>query len=140
MTKKILKGLGVASLLAALAVVSVPADAADLKCQVPFSFTVNGKTLAAGTYDVSTTAAMLSIRRFGGEGAFAVTNAVESRNGNDVKLVFHKYGSRYLLREVWVGGGMGRVLPPSRLERELAAAARNGQVAAGFERIVIPVL
>src|SRR5437870_2447205 len=53
MTKQLLKGFWAASLVAVLAVLCVSAEAAEIRCNVPFSFTVNGKTLPAGTYRAS---------------------------------------------------------------------------------------
>ena len=67
MTKQLLKGFWAASLVVALAVLSVPAQAAEIRAKIPFSFTVNGKTLPAGTYSVSSEAAqgVLLVRGFG---------------------------------------------------------------------------
>jgi len=42
------------------------------------------------------------------------------------KLVFHRYGDRYFLSQVWVAGSSrGRELPKSAKEKEQALAARN---------------
>lgn len=62
MTHQILKGLGATSLVAVLAVLSVPAEAATIRCKIPFSFIVNEKTLPAGTYTVSTECAQGVLR------------------------------------------------------------------------------
>ena len=48
MTKKLLKSLYAASLVAVLGVLSVPAEAVDMESQIPFSFTVQQKTLPPG--------------------------------------------------------------------------------------------
>jgi hypothetical protein len=128
MTKRMFKALMASSLVAALAFVSAPAGAADVKARIPFSFEVNGKTLAAGAYQFTTNQSMLLVRGFSA-GAFVQTNRLESREGSEPKAVFHKYGDRYILSEVWLGSGAGRTLPEGRRsERE-----------ANFERVVVPL-
>jgi len=141
MTKQLLKGFWAASLVAVLAVLSVPAQAAQIRCQIPFSFTVNGKTLSAGTYSVSTEFVQggLLVRGFG-HGAVVLANSIESPKDTGAKLVFHKYGDQYILRQAWMGAGRGRELPESRLERTLAGAAQDRKVADAFEKVVIPLL
>ncbi len=141
MTKQLLKGFWAASLVAVLAVLSVPAHAAEIRAKIPFSFTVNGKTLPAGTYSVSTEAVQggLLVRGFG-HGAVVLTNSIASGKDTGAKLVFHKYGEQYILRQAWMGGGSGRELPESRLERTLARSAQDRKVADTFEQVVIPVL
>lgn len=138
MTKRLFKLMTPAALAAVLALLSVTADAADIRCRIPFEFTVNGKTLAAGTYTVSDANHVLFVRGDSG-GAFAQTIGVGSPQDRGLRLVFEKYGEAYVLRQAWTGSGSGRELPRSRRERELAQAAKKGQVAA-VERIVIPAL
>jgi hypothetical protein len=130
MTKQLLKGLWAVSLVAVLAALSAPVEAAEIRCKVPFSFAVSGTTLPAGTYNVSTTQGRLFIRGYD-HGAFALTNGLQSGKDTEAKLVFHKYGDRYILRQVWVGGGSGHELPPPRMERKVATSV---------EQVVIPVL
>ncbi len=141
MTKQLLKGFWAAGLVAVLAVLSVSAEAAEIKCNVPFSFTVNGKTLPAGTYRVSVEAAQGTLFvRGSAQAALSLTGVIQSPKDTEAKLVFHKYGDQYILKQAWMGGGSGRELPESRLERALARAAQDRKVATGFERVVIPVL
>jgi len=141
MTKQLLKGFWAASLVAVLAVLSVPAHAAEIRAKIPFSFTVNGKTLPAGTYSVSTEAVQggLLVRGFR-DGAVVLTNSIESGKDTTPKLVFHRYGDQYILRQAWMGTGRGRELPESRVERTLARAAQDRKVADAFEKVVIPLL
>jgi hypothetical protein len=65
--------------------------------------------------------------------AFSVTNRLESRGESQAKLVFHKYGDTYILRQVWMGDGTGRELPRTRLERELM----ERKVAGAPERVIV---
>ena len=50
------------------------------------------------------------------------------------------YGDEYILRQVWTGGTSGRQLPQTRRERQLANTSGRGEIAAQFERIVVPIL
>jgi len=134
---KLFKLVTPAALAAVLALLSVTADAADIRARIPFEFTVNGRTLSAGTYTVSDSNHVLFVRG-DSAGAFAQTIGVGSPRDNQLRLVFEKYGDVYVLRQAWTGSA-GRELPRSRHERELAQAVKKGQVA-GVERIVIPAL
>jgi hypothetical protein len=140
MTKQLLKSLVAVGIVAVVAAASVPVEAAEVSCRIPFSFTVNGKTLPEGNYSVSTSTATgtLFIRGYG-TGAFVMTNRVDSRQPSEAKLVFHKYGDQYILRQVWMGGNTARELPQPPVERSLAKGAPDRKVA-GFEEVVIPIL
>ena len=72
-----------------------------------------------------------------GQGAIALTIALQSNREAGAKLVFHKYANEYVLRQVWTGGGIGREIPTSRHERQLMQAARQGTAVASVERIVL---
>lgn len=138
MTKQLLKGFLAVSLVAVVAALSVPVEAAEIGCKVPFRFAVNGKTLPEGTYQISTNDGKLFVRGYAA-GAFVLTNGVASNEPSPARLVFHKYGDQYILRQVWMGGGSGRELPQPRLERSLATGAQAGKVAV-LEEVVIPIL
>ncbi len=57
--------------------------------------------------------------------SIAQCHAVETTGRMDVgKLVFHRYGNRYFLSEIWESAtGSGRQLSPSAAEREMLARA-----------------
>jgi hypothetical protein len=116
-----IKTLFAVALIAMFTAAASPGQASQVKCDVPFSFSVNSATtLPPGVYTLSTTDALGTVLVRGASGrAFSITNRLESRQQEDAKLVFHKYGDRYILRQVWLGGGTGRALPRTRLEREL---------------------
>lgn len=133
MNGQLLKGLWAAGLIVAFAAGSVPAEAAEMSCNVPFGFVVNGKALPAGTYHLSMQQSVLLVRSFGTGGAVVLTDALQSRQETGAKLVFHKYGDRYILREAWTGGRSGRAVPESAQERELKVRA------ASVERVTIPI-
>lgn len=140
MRTQILKGAGAATMFGLL-VLCAPVQAADVTAKVPFSFSVNKKVLPPGTYSVSTGTAgagTLIVNSFGG-GAITLSTRLESREATSPKLVFHRYGDEYILREVWMGAGSGHALPQSPRERELAGA-RNGAATARLQRVEIPLL
>ena len=139
MTKQILKVLGASFVAVVFAALSVPVEAADVTCKVPFDFAVNGKTFPEGSYHVSSTADGTLFIRGLSKGAITLSNLVQAAKSTEAKLVFHKYGEQYILRQVWMGGSSGRELPQSRLERALARGAQEGKVAA-LEVVVTPIL
>jgi hypothetical protein len=123
--------LGVAFLAAVLAVVSAPVEAGDLQCDVPFRFLVGDKELPAGTYLVTMQLSTLAVRGTT-TGAVSIGNRVDAKSDGASKLVFHRYGDEYVLREAWTGR-TGREIPTSRRERELKTRV------AKFETVVIPL-
>jgi hypothetical protein len=134
MRNLLLKGLGAASVIGVLATFTVSAEATDLRAKVPFSFNVAQKTLPPGTYTVqSMGGASTLLLRGSGTGAISLTNAMQNANNDGAKLVFHRYGERYFLREVW-SGSTGRQLPEPKIEKELA---HNG--IASFQVVVVPI-
>ena len=139
MRTQILKGLATASVLGAMLVGSGTAQAADVTAKVPFTFAVNKKVLPPGPYSISSTGNTALMITGPTKGALTVSQRLESAGTDTPKLVFHRYGSEYILREVWTGAGVGRLLPEPRRERELAATS-NGSSTASYERVEIPLL
>jgi hypothetical protein len=135
MNKQILGGLGAALVAAVLVVLSVPVNAAEVRCNVPFSFQVGDATLPPGVYTVSTEQSTLFIRG-ANRGAFAITNRVEPKTYTPAKLVFNRYGDEYILKQAWTGGSSGRVLPQSRREKQLTETKRAAEAA---KQVVIPI-
>lgn len=139
MRKELLKGFTMVALTVALAfaaaVVSANAQSKKLAADIPFDFTVGNQTMTSGEYSVrsiTNDGAGLVIRSdAGGKSVMRLTNTIEpQRNKTQARLVFHKYGQRYFLAEVWVGGlSEGRQLVQSRDERairhEFDKLARN---------------
>ena len=75
-----------------------------------------------------------------GQGSFALGIPVDDSRVREAKLVFHRYGDEYVLREVWTATGIGRELPEPRREKDLAAAAAPGTHSARFERVELRLL
>ena len=98
---------------------------------IPFQFTAGAMTLPAGEYRVQKErdySSALVIRSTDGNGATMVMTHAASINAPQAKskLVFHRYGNRYFLTQVWsAGSSLGRELPKSAKEKEQALAAQN---------------
>lgn len=115
----VLLGLGM------LVGMSASAQTVNLKADVPFNFIIRGATLPAGEY---------TIKGMGDGSAIAVRGASPKANtivlsqrctsrdaAKQSKLVFHRYGDRYFLSQVWIAGNdSGRELLKSPREMEVA--------------------
>ena len=141
MRKRYLTLMPVAALVGVAAAVAfpAPAEATELRANVPFSFIVSGQTMPPGTYTLNETRGVLVVQGATSRVVVLVSRA-ESRERVGASLVFHRYGDQYLLRQAWMGGGAGRELPEQSIERALAAAARKARTAGGLERVVIRAL
>src|SRR5262249_48479287 len=137
MRKQILKAAGAATLFGVLAMVGVSAQAAQIRADIPFSFECNRKVLPSGTYTVDPSVANGLVTTGKRPGA-VVPGTQRYASGGSPRLVFHKYGDEYILREVWLSGTNGKALPESRRERELAAA-RGGAHTASVQRVEVPL-
>ena len=125
MKKQALKTFTMLSLLLTLTAVSVSAQFQRSKvANIPFSFIVGGRTLPAGEYTVKPNRkdyddVWLVQSRDGHASALFTTMSVRSIEIQEKsKLVFHKYGDRYFLSQIWTPGGS--------TGRELAAHAPSG--------------
>jgi hypothetical protein len=117
--------------LAFLAATPIVRAQEPLLVNIPFAFTAGSIALPAGEYRVEKLAldsSMLLIRCTDGSAAKIVPSIAADANGTPTqsKLVFHRYGNRYFLSQVWVAGhSQGRELPESAKEKEQALAAHN---------------
>ena len=141
MRTQILKGASLALVLGVLALSApAPAAAADIRANVPFSFTVSKKVLPPGTYNVNSNGAGTLVITGFGAGAIVLGQRTESATSTSPKLVFHRYGDEYILREVWMGSASGHKLPETRRERELASGRSGAATAsATFERVEVAI-
>jgi hypothetical protein len=131
----------------ASAAVSTKAQSAHgVRASVPFDFNVGDKTIPAGRI----TAQPVN----GSDGPMSITNFAESKHAfratrqiykesssSQAKLVFHKYGNRYYLAEVWVPGLRAWELTTSKSERALQREFRPAKnIAKNFEPERVTVL
>jgi hypothetical protein len=136
MRRTLVAALSATAVMAALALVSAPAEAADIRCQIPFTFEVHGTTLPPGDYTFSAQPNMLFVRGYR-HAAFALTNNEQSFVEDDAKVVFDHQGDDYVLRDVWTGGGVGREVIQPRVKAERGRTAEQG---APIEKVTIPAL
>lgn len=144
MNKEILKGVTIFTLMVALAivtaVVSANAQSANkMVTDIPFEFSIDYKTMPAGQYTVQTVAtasdALLIQSADGSTSALRPSEATAPmKNKRSARLVFHRYGQRYFLAEVWNGtDNAGRQLMKSlserAIEQELASIPSKSDLA-----------
>jgi hypothetical protein len=101
----------------------------NLKAEIPFDFVVGNRTLAAGTYLVSSPPTMPGVLFIRSEDSkYAVMTqsrgVIELRRDETPRLEFNRYGATYCLAKVWDGSTDGREIPKSKFEREVANASR----------------
>jgi hypothetical protein len=102
------------------------AKTVNMKVNIPFNFVVGGATLPSGEYGVEglgVAGNAISIRKLD-QTAKSLTLSVRcesSKTQEKSKLVFHRYGDRYFLAQIWMAGdNSGHELPKSRRETEVA--------------------
>jgi hypothetical protein len=141
MKREVLKGLSMVTLIVVIAFVTAVASANAqsakmMVSQIPFEFVVGDQTLPAGEYRISSSALSSALAiQSEKDTAIRLTNGTEPNKSNRrAKLVFHRYGNKYFLAEVWNGSDTtGRQLFKSRqqraIERELSDIASKGEFA-----------
>lgn len=148
MKKELLKGLTMLLLIVVLALATAVASANGqpankpankVVVDIPFEFSVDYKTMPAGEYIVQTVAtagdALLIQSADGKTTVLRQSEATERmENKTHARLVFHRYGQRYFLAEVWNGAdSAGRQLMKSRgelaIERDLASITSKSELA-----------
>ena len=142
MKKEMVKGFAMLTLIVviALATAVVSANGQSTRvvvADIPFEFVVGAQALPAAEYRVRPATArgsgVLLQSTEANDAAIRLTNALEPRKNNThARLVFHRYGNRYFLAEVWTGGDdLGLQLIKSRqeraIEREPATIASNSK-------------
>jgi hypothetical protein len=112
------------SLVALLAALIGYGQSSPLRADIPFSFVAGGATLPAGAYTVDTSTGGIIVVKSVKQKASAVifTMSVQSPDIQSAsKLIFHRFGSTYLLSQVWAQGDYnGRGAMVANSERELA--------------------
>ena len=128
--KKAMFRIGLMLALAFLAAAQFVRAQEPVVAKIPFQFTAGETTLPAGEYRVekiSDGSPALVIRCTEGSPAIMVVTSPASVNApqQNSKLIFHRYGNRYFLAQVWsAGSSSGRQLRESAKEKE-QLLARN---------------
>jgi hypothetical protein len=113
-----------------------------LRANVPFDFMVGDKTLPAGKIIARGVTAAdggpISISNSAkNEQAFRIARRVSGADSSDRgKLVFHRYGDRYYLAEIWIPGSNGWEVVKSKSEKALQ---RERQTAKDTTRQVVTI-
>ena len=115
-----------------LLLVAACANAQTLKvaAKVPFDFVIDKASLPAGNYSIDAIGSSKALIVRGAEGAKMVQSdaAVTLNRSENTRLVFHRYGDRYFLSQIWVEGeSEGRQLHISRREAEVAKNTQASQ-------------
>jgi len=133
--KELLIKVAGAAIVMTVSLAATSVEAAGLRVNVPFAFSVRDAQMPAGVYTItSIQGGTLFVRGFK-NGAVVLTDGV-SGSDSTPRLVFFKYGERYVLHQVWAVGGAGRELPASKLERERRSAQSGSD--AQVEQVVVP--
>jgi hypothetical protein len=109
-----------------LATASAYAQTGVVKANVPFNFIVDKAELPAGQYTIQalgTTGSAMTIQSPDREVVkMILPQDCESLQApKTTKLVFHRYGTRYFLAQIWTAGNdRGKELPKSGRESEVA--------------------
>ena len=132
MTRKALLILAVSSLCSILtAPLSAQTAHPTGRFEIPFAFTVDGKTMPAGAYSVAVETAD-GLVRIDSEGAhhrtaLTATYAAGSVAVSQPTLTFHRYGGQFFLSQISQPGGYAiRGLSVSPAEREAAKLPSSG--------------
>ena len=154
MKREFLKGFTMLVLIVTLALATAVASANaqssanKVVADVPFEFSVGYKALPAGTYSVQSIVSAgdgLLIQSTDGKmSALRLSEATRRiKEKPQARLVFHRYGERYFLAEVWNGvDNTGRQLMKSQEEQAianelmLASAKENAHAANDIYEIV----
>jgi len=119
-------------LIASTAFAQLPGTA--IRASIPFDFTVRGRTLPAGDYEItriSDEATGLIIRNLDRkhEAVFETEPVYAEKAPRHDELVFHRYGDTYFLSEVVTAGEQTeRELMPTHAERQLRREMAQNQV------------
>ena len=113
------------AMIASVAVSTRAQTAYGVHADVPFDFVVGNKTIKAGRIAANGVSEAV-------QGALTITNSAKGevalRAGrrllgadrtNQCKLVFHKYGDRYFLAQIWIPGYQAWEIFKSKEERTL---------------------
>lgn len=110
-----------------LGVGSALAQDSQLRATVPFNFTVANKQLPSGSYTILRVHNdLIAIRsQDGNHSVLSTAYSDSSQFANSAKLVFHRFGDQYFLREVVGGSGVVSVNLPLTKSEERARSQQT---------------
>jgi len=123
------KKLGFAVFAVAVLALPLCAQVTTVRVDIPFGFVVGTTTVAPGQYAISSQAGLTQVQLVGSKSYSVLSSPADPYAGSqDAKLVFHRYGDRYFLAEIWIGF-TGRALTMSSAEKEVMASGKPREVA-----------
>jgi hypothetical protein len=156
MSHRIIKNLTMLTLVVGLALAAAVVSANGqststlVTADIPFDFIVANQTLPSGKYAVHTaTSSGDSVKissRDGKSSAIRLADLVAAKGTKrTARMVFHRYGQKYFLAEVWSGDDYGRKLRQCKTEKilrhELASnASKSDSVNGTYEIIEVVAL
>ena len=125
--------------LALALVVNVAFAQSKCRASVPFAFTVEQNSMEPGQYSIAVTDRVMQLRNDSTNATVAIiAHHEETQKPQNTRLVFHKYGDRYFLAEVWTtagpAGASGIEIPATKAELATRAAYQD---ASGPQEVVI---
>lgn len=111
-----MKQLGFTIFAAAALVLPLCAQDVTLRADIPFEFVARNTTVPPGQYVIKLQAG--PVVKFVGSDSYPFFANPAGPGSHEAKLVFHRYGNRYFLSQIWTTT-TSRELPMSRVEREL---------------------
>ncbi len=130
MKKQITTIVATVTLIATLTVAGLAGLGTAITANIPFEFTVNGKTLPAGNYLVTkgTTQGTLIIRNMEKKAAVAaIVRNTETGKSGKANLTFRRYGNQYF----WAGASDGNAAS------ELAVSQAERRAARGNDHLAV---
>jgi hypothetical protein len=109
-----------------------------LKANVPFGFNVGSTYMPAGSYEVRALGSRATLIQTwdGHNQVLALFNPAGPSKTDETKLVFQKYGDRYVLSQIWTSlSGQGLEAPKSDMEKEINTASNGTQ--GGGETVIV---
>jgi len=128
MMNRFSKAILASAVLGALVLSTIPAHAAGLApVNVPFNFTVNGKTLPAGRYTVQVDAGLGLIRLISPKGSAVLTLVSQATKGSgDVTLHFEEQNGMHALDTIRAGNWITPELLTKSNDAQVAYETNGG--------------
>ena len=97
------------------------------RVNVPFNFENGTQHLPAGTYTIELASQHILMLRGDRQSGLQMVQTDSNRKLADrSKVIFHRYGNRYILREVWTAGEAAYLrCPITKAEKELQTASMS---------------
>jgi hypothetical protein len=116
------------SILTISALAQNVAPTVAIKANIPFDFTIAKQTLPAGEYTIRSQGTMLQLVRVDGPGSVLMPKYIAAHKNNVTpRLLFHRYGTRSFLSQVWTSDTVHELLASPR-EIEYARTDKQEQV------------